>query len=210
MSKVEINNVNGEKVKDLTLNKDIWGIEPNDAVLYDAIKLTRNAQRQGTSSTKTRSEVRGGGKKPWNQKGTGRARHGTIRSPLWTGGGITFGPKPRKYNIKMNKKESRLALLSALSYKNINKELIVLDKFVVNTPKTKEMISILDKLNANKKVLIVVDELSDNLVLASRNLDRVLVLQTDEVNTYDVVNSDNMIITTDALKSIEEVLGYEK
>ncbi len=210
MSKVKMVNVNGEKIKDLTLNKNVWGVEPNDSVLYDAIKLTRNAQRQGTSSTKTRSEVRGGGRKPWRQKGTGNARHGTIRSPLWTGGGITFGPKPRKYDIKMNKKERRLALLSALSYKALDKELIVVDNLEVKEPKTKEMINILNNLKVDKKVLIVVEELTDNLVLAARNLERVLVLQADEINTFDVVNSDNMIITENALKSIEEVLGYEK
>ena len=210
MSKVKMINTNGEKVKDVTLNSDIWGVEPNDAVLYDAIRLTRNAQRQGTSSTKTRSEVRGGGAKPWRQKGTGRARHGSIRSPLWTGGGITFGPKPRKYDFKMNKKERRLALLSALSYKQLNKELIVLDELVFDTPKTKEMVSLLEKLNVTKKVLIVVEELTDNLVLASRNLEKVLLLQADEVNTFDVVNADNMIVTENALKSLEEVLSYEK
>ena len=210
MSKVNVIDVKGNKVKDLTLNKGVWSIEPNDAVLYDAIRLTRNAQRQGTSSTKTRSEVRGGGRKPHAQKGTGRARAGTIRSPLWKGGGITFGPKPRKYDIKMNRKERRLALLSALNYKKIDKELIILEDLVLESPKTKEMEKILKDIGAIGKVLIVVEEITDNVVLSARNLEKVLVLQVDELNTFDVMNSNKMVVTSNALKAIEEVLSYEK
>ena len=140
MSKLSVLNINGEKVKDITLNKEVWAIEPNDAVLYDAIVLTRNSQRQGTRSTKTRSEVSGGGRKPWRQKGTGRARQGSIRAPQWYHGGIVFGPKPRTYDKKMNRKERRLALKSALSYKTIENNLIIVDEFKVESHKTKDMI----------------------------------------------------------------------
>lgn len=206
MTKINILNINGEKVKDHTLNKEVFGITPNDAVLYDAITLTRNSLRQGTHSTKTRSEVSGGGRKPWKQKGTGRARHGSIRSPQWVGGGIVFGPKPRSYNKKMNRKERRLALRSALSYKALNKELIILESFVPETSKTKDMLNILENLKAVKNILIVVSELNDNLILATRNITNVSLLQNDEVSTLDIVGADTLIITEDALKTIEEVL----
>lgn len=206
MSKTTIININGEKVKDVSLNSAVWGIEPNDAVLYDAITLSRNSLRQGTHSTKTRAEVSGGGRKPWRQKGTGRARQGSIRSPQWTGGGITFGPQPRSYSKKMNRKERRLALKSALAYKAINSELVIIDNFEVTSLKTKDMIKILEKLNATNKTLIVVEELSDNLILATRNLQNIMLLEVGEINTYDIVNADKMIVTETALKLIEEVL----
>ena len=151
-------NIKGEKVGDITLNETVWGITPNDAVLYDAITLARNSQRQGTHQTKTRSEVSGGGRKPWRQKGTGHARQGSTRSPQWTGGGIVFGPHPRKYNKKMNKKERVLALKSALSYKVIDKEIIVLDNLNIDTNKTKDMLIILEAINAEKNILFVVYE----------------------------------------------------
>jgi large subunit ribosomal protein L4 len=162
--------------------------------------------RQGTHDTKTRAEVSGGGKKPWRQKGTGRARQGSTRAPHWIHGGVVFGPHPRSYSKKMNRKERRLALKSALSYKLIESELIVVDNFNLETSKTKEAIKVLENLKANKKVLIVVDELTENVVLATRNLDNVILLQSDEINTLDIVSADNMIVTTDAVKSIEEVL----
>ena len=206
MKKQQILNIKGEKVGEITLNESVWGIEPNDAVLYDAITLARNNQRQGTADTKTRSEVSGGGIKPWKQKGTGRARQGSIRSPHWPGGGVVFGPHPRSYAKKMNRKERRLALKSALSYKTIESELIVLDSLVIDSAKTKDAKAILNNLKATKNVLIVVDELNDNVILATRNLNNVVLLEASEINTYDVVAADNMIITEKAVKAIEEVL----
>ena len=206
MSKVSVLNIKGEKAKDITLNKDVWAIEPNDAVLYDAIVLSQASLRQGTASTKTRSDVSGGGAKPWRQKGTGRARQGSRVAPNWTGGGIVFGPHPRSYKVKMNKKERRLALKSALSYKVLNSELVVVDNFTLESNKTKEVKNILNTLGATKNVLIVVDELNDNLILATRNLRNVILLATDEINTLDVVSADKMIITESALKNIEEAL----
>ena len=206
MKKFDVLNINGEKVSDVKLNETIWGITPNDAVLYDAIRLARNNQRQGTADTKTRSEVSGGGRKPWRQKGTGRARQGSTRAPHWPGGGVVFGPHPRSYAIKMNRKERRLALKSALSYKAIESNLIVVDSFKLETNKTKEAKNLLSKLNTGKKVLIVVDELNDEMILATRNLSNVLLLRVDEVNTYDVVLADTMIITEKALQKLEEVL----
>ena len=205
MEKLQVLNTKGEKVSDIKLNNEIWGIEPNDAVLYDALRLARNNFRQGTADTKTRSEVSGGGRKPWRQKGTGRARQGSTRAPHWPGGGVVFGPHPRSYAIKMNKKERRLALKSALAYKAIESNLIVLDKLEVSN-KTKDFKEILKSLNLTKKVLVVVDELTDELVLSSRNLNNVLLLSVDEINTYDVVYADAMIITEAAVKKLEEVL----
>ena len=199
-------NIKGEKVGDITLNESVWGIEPNDTVLYDAITLARNNQRQGTAETKTRSEVSGGGIKPWKQKGTGRARQGSIRAPHWPGGGVVFGPHMRSYAKKMNRKERRLALKSALSYKVIESEMIIVDNFNLESGKTKEALTALNNLKATKKVLLVVDELTDNVILATRNLQNVVLLEANEINTYDVVASDNMIITEKAVKAIEEVL----
>ena len=206
MSKVSVLNIKGEKAKDITLNKDVWAIEPNDAVLYDAITLSQASLRQGTAATKTRSDVSGGGAKPWRQKGTGRARQGSRVAPHWTGGGIVFGPHPRSYKVKMNKKERRLALKSALSYKVLNSELLVVDNFTLESNKTKEVKNILNTLGATKNVLIVVDELNDNLILATRNLKNVILLASDEINTLDVVSADKLIITESALKNIEEAL----
>ena len=205
MKKMQILNTNGEKISEINLNKQIWDIEPNDDVLYDALRLARNNSRQGTADTKTRSEVSGGGRKPWRQKGTGRARQGSTRAPHWPGGGVVFGPHPRSYAIKMNRKERRLALKSALAYKAIESKLIVVDKLEVSN-KTKDMKKILDNLKVDKKVLIVVDELNDNLILSSRNLNNVLLLSVDEINTFDIVYADTMIITEKAVKQLEEVL----
>ena len=206
MEKLQILDTNGKKVSEIKLAKELWGIEPNDAVLYDALRLTMNNSRQGTADTKTRSEVSGGGRKPWRQKGTGRARQGSTRAPHWPGGGIVFGPHPRSYAIKMNRKESRLALKSALAYKAIESKMIVVDKLEVASTKTKDMKAILNALNVDKKVLIVVDELTDNLILSSRNLKNVLLLSVDEINTYDVVYADTLVITEAAVKALEEVL----
>ena len=206
MTKISVLNIKGEKVKDLTLKAEVWGIVPNDAVLYDAITLAKNAMRQGTHETKTRSEVSGGGRKPWRQKGTGRARQGSIRAAQWYHGGIVFGPHMRSYDKKMNRKERRLALKSALAYKVIDKELIVLDSIKLESNKTKDVKAILSNLKVNKNVLIIVDELDENIVLATRNLNNVTLLEVDEINTLDVIAADNMIITEAAVKKIEEVL----
>lgn len=206
MKKQSVLNIKGEKVKDITLNETVFGIEPNDAVLYDAIRLARNSQRQGTHSTKTRSEVSGGGRKPWKQKGTGNARQGSTRSPQWRHGGIVFGPTPRSYAIKMNKKERRLALKSALSYKVLDSEMIIVDNFNLESNKTKDVKVVLNNLKATGTTLIVVDELTENVILATRNLNNVMLLQADEINTLDIVSANNMIVTENAIKQIEEVL----
>lgn len=206
MNKLSILNLKGEKVGDISLNETVWGIVPNDAVLYDAITLARNSRRQGTSDTKTRSDVSGGGKKPWKQKGTGRARQGSTRSPQWPGGGIVFGPHPRSYDKKMNRKERRLALKSALAYKVIDKELIVVDNFNLGSNKTKEAINVFKNLNVNTTAVVVVDTIDDNMILATRNLNNILLLTVDEINTFDIVSVNNMIITEAAVKKLEEVL----
>ena len=206
MKKQTVLNIKGEKVGDITLNENVWGIEPNDAILYDALTLARNNQRQGTAATKTRSEVSGGGIKPWKQKGTGRARQGSIRAPHWVGGGVVFGPHPRSFAKKMNRKERRLALKSALSYKVIESEMIVVDSFNMETPKTKEALTELSNLKVDKKILLVVDELNDNVILATRNIKEIVLLEANEINTYDIIAADNMIITEKAVKAIEEVL----
>lgn len=206
MGKLSVLNVKGEKTSDISLNKELWAIEPNDAVLYDAITLSRNSLRQGTASTKTRSEVSGGGIKPWRQKGTGRARQGSTRAPHWRHGGVVFGPHPRDYDKKMNRKERRLALKSALAYKAIDNELVIVDSFKLETSKTKEVVSILNNLKVSKNVLIVVDELDENMVLATRNLSNVILLEANEINVLDIISSDYMVITEKAIKMIEEVL----
>ena len=207
MKKIAVLNIKGEKVKDINLHENVWGIEPNDAVLYDAIVLAQNNQRQGTSSTKTRSEVSGGGRKPWRQKGTGRARQGSTRAPHWPGGGVVFGPHPRSYSKKMNKKERRLALLSALSYKFINSELVVIDDLKFETNKYKESANMFKALNASKNILVVTDELDENVILSTRNNDEVILLQDNEINVLDLVSADKLIITEKAVKNIEEVLS---
>jgi large subunit ribosomal protein L4 len=206
MGKLSVLNIKGEKKSDISLNKELWAIEPNDAVLYDAITLSRNSLRQGTASTKTRSEVSGGGIKPWRQKGTGRARQGSTRAPHWRHGGIVFGPHPRDYDKKMNRKERRLALKSALAYKAIDNELVVVDSFKLESSKTKEVTNILNNLKVSKNVLIVVDELDENMVLATRNLSNVILLEANEINVLDIISSDYMVITEKAIKMIEEVL----
>ena len=211
MSKVEMLNLNGEKVKEIKINDKVWGIEPNDAVLHNAIILAMANSRQASASTKTRDEVSGGGRKPWRQKGTGNARQGSIRAPQWRGGGVVFGPNPnRNYSKKQNKKERRLAVLSALSYKALDKELIVLENLNLETNKTKEMVKLLEGLNIrNNKVLLVVDELNENICLATRNLSNVKLVTFAEVNAFDLVSADNMVITEAALQKLEEVLTRE-
>ena len=207
MKKVELLNLKGEKVKDINLNEEIFGITPNKAVLNDAIILTMASLRQGTHKTKNRSEVSGGGRKPWRQKGTGRARQGSIRSVQWVGGGRYGTPVPRDYSKKQNRKERQIAIKSALSDKVNAKELIAIDKIKLSTPKTTEMLSLLETLKvADKKVLLVVKEFDDNLILASRNLQNVVLILADEINVLDVVATDVMVATEDAIKYIEEVL----
>ncbi|MFV0250248.1 MAG: 50S ribosomal protein L4 [Bacilli bacterium] len=206
MEKLSVLNIKGEKVRDIKLSEDVFGIVPNDAVLYDAITLARNSMRQGTHETKTRSEVSGGGRKPWRQKGTGRARQGSIRAPHWYHGGVAFGPHMRSYDKKMNRKERRLALKSALAYKAIDSELIIVDNLTFATAKTKEALSLLETLKLTKKVLIVVEELDENVILATRNVKGITLLQVDEINTLDIIAADAMVITEAAIKAIEEVL----
>ena len=206
--KVELLNLNGEKVKDFKLNENIFDITPNDKVLYDAIILARASLRQGTHKTKNRSEVSGGGRKPWRQKGTGRARQGSIRAVQWVGGGNYGTPVPRDYSKKQNRKERQLALRTALTEKVNDKELIAVENLTLETPKTKDMINLLTNLKiADKKVLIVVKELEENLILASRNLQNVALITADEINVLDLVATNVVLITEDALKAIEEVLA---
>ena len=210
MSKLDILNLKGEKVKDTKLNDNVFGIEPNDSVIYDAVVLYNASQRQGTHSTKKRSEVSGSGRKPWRQKGTGNARQGSIRAVQWRHGGIAHGPKPRDYSKKMNKKERRLALKSALSYKAKDKDIILLENISMETNKTKDMLNILNTLNiADYKLLLIVNELTDNVCLSARNLGNVKIVLPTEVNTYDVMNADKLVITMDALQTLEEVLTRE-
>lgn len=207
MKKVELLNLKGEKVKDINLNEEIFGITPNKAVLNDAIILTMASLRQGTHKTKNRSEVSGGGRKPWRQKGTGRARQGSIRAVQWVGGGNYGTPVPRDYSKKQNRKERRLALKSALSDKALEKAIMVVENISLSTPKTKEMLNLLEALKvADKKVLLVVKEFDDNLILASRNLQNVVLIAAEEINVLDVVSTDVMVITEEALKTVEEVL----
>ena len=196
-----------EKVNDIKLSKEIYGITPNDNVLSDAINVARCGLRQGTYKVKNRSEVSGGGRKPWRQKGTGRARQGSIRAPQWRGGGVALGPVPRDYSLKMNRKERKLALKSALSYKAKDNEIIVVDNIEVNVPKTKEMLNLLETLSIkDKKVLIVMSELTENVILASRNLQNVLIMEPSELNVLDIVNADCLLADVDAIKEIEEAL----
>ena len=208
MKKAELLNLKGEKVKDINLKEEIFGITPNKAVLNDAIILTMASLRQGTHKTKNRSEVSGGGRKPWRQKGTGHARQGSIRAVQWVGGGRYGTPVPRDYSKKQNRKERQLALKSALADRASEKAIIVLDKLELKEAKTKEMLNILETLKvADKKVLLVVKELDDNIILASRNIQNLVLILADEINVLDIVGTDVMVITEDALKYVEEVLA---
>lgn len=207
MEKIELLNIKGEKLKDVNLNKEVFGIEANDKVLYDAIILTRASLRQGTHKTKNRSEVRGGGRKPWRQKGTGHARQGSIRSVQWVGGGRYGTPVPRDYSIKQNRKERRLALLTALTECVNENKLMLIDEFKIASPKSKEAMSILNALKINdKKVLIVVNELEENAILATRNFQNVLLISAEEINVFDLVNADVILMENAAKELLEEVL----
>ncbi|MBR3660689.1 MAG: 50S ribosomal protein L4 [Bacilli bacterium] len=196
-----------ERVNDIKLSKEVFDIKPNDNVVRDAIQVAMSGLRQGTYKVKTRSEVSGGGRKPWRQKGTGRARQGSIRAPQWRGGGIALGPVPRDYSLKMNRKERKLALKSALTYKAHDKEIIVVDKITLDVPKTKEMIKMLDGLEiASKKVLIVMNELDENVILAGRNLQNIFMMEPYELNVLDIINADYILADVAAIKTIEEAL----
>lgn len=206
MTKVELKNIKGEKLKDITISDSVWNIETNDDCLKQMIRLQLDASRQGTAKTKTRSEVSGGGRKPWKQKGTGRARQGSIRATQWRGGGIPFGVNPRDYSFKINKKERVLALKTALTHKAQDKELMVFDTLEFASNKTKNAVKVLENLKLEDKILFVTNSDAENLYLATRNLPNVLVLFTDEINCYDLVNADMLVCDEDAIKKLEEVL----
>lgn len=207
MLKVKVYNQEGAEVKDLELNEAVFGIEPNKQALFDMVLLQRASLRQGTHKVKNRTEVSGGGKKPWRQKGTGRARQGSIRAPQWRGGGVVFGPTPRSYKFKLNRKVRRLALKSALSTKIIDNEFMALEAIKFDAPKTKEMVKVLANLDAPTKTLIVVDEIDENVARSANNIPGVRLLDARRVNVYDILNSDKLIMTEAAIKSVEEVLG---
>ena len=207
MAKTQVLNQKGEKVKDITLKDSVWNIEVNEPVMHDAIVLAQASLRQGTASTKTRSEVSGGGRKPYKQKGTGNARQGSTRSPQWPGGGIVFGPKPRKYDKKQNRKERRLALKSALSAKFQDKELIVVENYNLDSNKTKAFNEVLGNLKVNGKAVVVYSDDNENLFLASRNNNKVAVLATNEINVLDIVAADYLVVDESSVKKIEEVLN---
>lgn len=207
MPKVQVLNMQGSPVGELELNEYVFGIEPNTHVMHSAVLAQLAGQRRGTHSTLDRGEVRGGGRKPWRQKGTGRARVGSIRSPLWRGGSITFGPKPRKYGIKLPKKVRRLALRSALSSKVNEQKLIVLDDLQLENIKTKEMVKVLDALKVNNKALIVTDEYCEKIDRSSRNLPGVKATQVEGMNVYDLLYHDVILMTKAAVAKTEEVLA---
>ena len=207
MAKTQVLNLKGEKVKDITLKDSVWNIEVNEPVVHDAIVLAQASLRQGTASTKTRSEVSGGGRKPYKQKGTGNARQGSTRSPQWPGGGIVFGPKPRKYDKKQNRKERRLALKSALSSKLRDNELVVVESLNLENNKTKTFNEMLKNVKVNGKALVVFADDNENLFLASRNNNKVAVVAYDEINVLDLVATDYLLIDESSVKKIEEVLN---
>ena len=206
MTKIAIKNLKGEKVKDITLADSVWNVEANASSMKKAIRLQLDASRQGTAKTKTRSEVSGGGRKPWKQKGTGRARQGSTRSTQWRGGAVAGGVNPRDYGFKINRKERVLALKSALSEKVASKNLVVLENLVLDSLKTKDATKLLKDLSLEGKILFIANEDAENLYMATRNLDNVLVLFADELNVFDVVNADVLVVDEASLKQIEEVL----
>lgn len=207
MPKVALYNTNGEQVGEIELNDAVFGIEPHAHAMHSAVVMQQASLRQGTHKVKGRSEVRGGGRKPWRQKGTGRARQGSIRSPQWVGGGVVFGPTPRSYAYKLPKKVRRLAIRSALSSKVLAEEIIVLDGLQMNEPKTKQFAGILQNLKADRKALIVSAEYNDNVALSARNIPGVKFIAADGINVLDVLGHDKLIITKDAVQKVEEVLA---
>jgi len=207
MPKVAVYNVSGAQVGEIELSEAVFGIEPNRHVLHDAVVMQQASLRQGTHDTKGRSEVRGGGRKPWKQKGTGRARQGSIRAPQWKGGGIVFGPTPRSYAYKLPRKVRRLAIKSALSSKVIANEIIVLDQLALAQPKTKEFANILNNLKVERKALVVASQFDDNVALSARNIPGVKFVSAEGINVLDVLVHDKLIITKDAVQKVEEVLA---
>ena len=207
MTKLSINNLKGEKVSDITLNSEVFGIEVNELAMKKMVRLQLNASRQGTAKVKTRSEVSGGGRKPWKQKGTGRARQGSTKAPQWRGGGIAFAPKPRDFSKKVNKEAKRVAFRSAISTKLANKELIVLENLDIKDAKTKTMVEVLNKIGADRTAVIVTKGQNENVLRASANLQNVEVTNSDLLNVYDIIKCDKLVLTADAIKSIEE--GYK-
>ena len=205
--KITLLNQLGKNVGEVELLDSVFGIEPSQQAVYDVVKAQRAAMRQGTHSTKTRTEVRGGGRKPWKQKGTGRARAGSNTSPIWVGGGVVFGPSPRSYKIKINRKVRRLAMRSVLSSAVADNEFKVLDKLELETIKTKGMIEVLNNLGATGKVAIIVENTNDNLALSARNIPNVTVTTVDHVSVYELLNFTTILATVDAVKKYEEVLG---
>lgn len=199
----------GKELREITLNPEVFGIEPNQQCIFDAIVMQRASLRQGTHDTKTRTEVRGGGRKPWRQKGTGRARQGSIRATQWRGGGIVFGPTPRSYSYRLNKKVRRLALKSVLSEKVLENNMVVVDAFKLEAPKTKAFNEIITAINATKKTLFVVsgNEDFENAFLSMRNIPSMMMLTADGINVYDIVNANKIVFTEAAVKDVEEALG---
>ena len=205
MANFKLMDKNGNNAGEVTLNDNVFSVEPNEAVVFDAIIRQRAGKRQGTSKVKNRSAVRGGGKKPWRQKGTGRARQGSIRAPQWRGGGVVFGPTPRSYAYSMPRKQRRLAIKSVLSQKLLDQNLVVLDKLTLDAPKTKDFVAILNGLKLEGKVLVVSDD--KNVQLSAKNLPKVKVVPVNGLNVEDAVNYDKLVLTQDDVKKIEEVLA---
>lgn len=205
MPKVALLNISGQQVGEMELSDSVFGAEINQSVLHDVVKNYLANQRQGTQSAKTRAEVRGGGRKPWKQKGTGRARQGSIRSPQWVGGGVVFAPKPRDYRYALPKKVKRLAMKSALSSKVQSENIIVVEALDMNAPKTKDMANILKNLNVEKKALIVMSDKNDNVVKSANNLPGITTTLVTTLNVYDILNHEKFIITKDAVHKVEEV-----
>lgn len=205
MTKINVINVEGKQVEEIELNDDIFNIEVNEHAVYLVVKNILANRRQGTQSAKTRAEVRGGGRKPWRQKGTGRARHGSIRSPIWSGGGVTFAPKPRDYSYTTPKKVRRLAMKSVLTSKVQEEELIVVDEIKMDSPKTKALAGYLNDMGAEKKALLVATGDDKNLVLSARNIAGVKTVTPELLNVYDILKYDSLILTKDALNKVQEV-----
>ena len=205
MPKVDVYDIKGKKVSDIELADSVFGIEPNENIVHAVLVNYLANQRQGTQSTKTRAEVRGGGKKPWRQKGTGRARQGSIRAPQWIKGGIALGPKPRSYKYTVNKKEKRLAIKSVLSSKVIEKELTVVDKLELKEIKTKSMVKALTALKVEGKTLIIVPEKNTNVVMSARNIEGVKTITANNINVFDLLKYNNLILPVDTVKKLEEL-----
>ena len=205
MPKIDVYSIDGKKVKEVELNEAIFGIEPNEAIVHSVLVNFLANQRQGTQNTKTRAEVSGGGRKPWRQKGTGRARQGSIRAPQWIKGGIALGPKPRSYYYTVNKKERRLAIKSMLSSKVLEKELTVVDTLEMKEIKTKDMVKALNNLKVEGKTLILLPEKNENVQKSARNIEGVKTTLVNTINVYDLLNYKNLVITLDTVKKLEEV-----